>query len=192
MSPLFRSILLPLVCVPSVSTGQAPDPLVNGQRIRVVSRCDLARDQVPTCGASSLRWTYTGQLEGHDHDNLRFREQSTKAELVIPTASITSLSVADGTRGHFLEGAEIGVVGGALIGFALASASSNSGDFIPPDASKFLGVVAGMPAGFLLGGIVGAAIRSDRWRLVSLNDQRVRVTPRLDTRGLGFGVTVPF
>jgi hypothetical protein len=53
-----------------------------------------------------------------------------------------------------------------------------------------LGVVLGAPAGFLLGGILGAVIRSDRWRAVPIKDHRISVAPRLDA--VGFTVALTF
>src|SRR2546422_880624 len=51
------------------------------------------------------------------------RAQSSNAAFVIPTTSVTRLSSGEGTRGHFWAGAGIGLLGGALIGGAIGSAT---------------------------------------------------------------------
>ena len=112
MSRLFESILLPLLLAPSVSVAQTPDSMVKGQRVRVVSRCEVASDQAPVCREGGPLRIYTGQLETLDGGNLHIRAQSNNAELVIPTASVTRLSIREGTRGHFWAGAGIGLLGG--------------------------------------------------------------------------------
>jgi len=191
MSRLFKSILLPLLLAPSVSVGQTPDSLVKGQRVRVVSRCEVASDQAPVCREGGPLRTYTGQLETLDGGNLHIRAQSNNAEFVIPTAFITRLSIGVGTRGHFWAGAGIGLLSGALIGGVIGSTTQFCiSECSPEDKATGVGVILGAPAGFLLGGVIGTLIRSDRWRLVSINDHPISVAPRLGARG--FTVDVRF
>ena len=194
MSRLFKSILLPLLLAPSVSVAQTPDSMVKGQRVRVVSRCEVASDQAPVCREGGPLRIYTGQLETLDGGNLHIRAQSNNAELVIPTASVTRLSIREGTRGHFWAGAGIGLLGGALIGGLIGSTTEFCIDSCTREQAQqgaiVAGVILGAPAGFLVGGAIGALSRSDRWRLVSSNNQRISVAPRLSA--LGFTVDVRF
>jgi hypothetical protein len=190
MARLFMAILLPLFLAPSVSVAQTPDSLVKGQRVRVVARCEVA----PDCREGDPRWIHVGQLEALDRDSLHIRARANNAELVIPTSSIARLYVVDGTKGHFWVGAGIGLLGGALIGGVIGSTTQFCIDECTDAQAQAgaieAGVILGAPAGFLLGGITGALIRSDRWRLVSIKDHRIGVAPRLDARG--FSVDVRF
>src|SRR5881396_341206 len=117
------------------------------------------------------------------------RAQSSNPAFVIHTTSVTRLSSGEGTRGHFWAGAGIGLLGGALgstTEFCIDSCSAaqaRSGAII-------VGVILGGSAGFLLGGVIGTLIRSDRSSSASFNDHRVSVGPRLDAPG--FTVDVRF
>ena len=194
MSRLFMAILLPLLVTPSGSVAQAPDSLSKEQRIRVITRCKVVPGLAPDCRESDSRWTYIGQLEALDRDSLRVRSQSTNAERVIPTASIVRLEVADGTKGHFWTGAGIGLLGGALIGAVIGSTTGfctgECTDAAAQDGAIAAGVIVGAPVGFLIGGVIGSQIRTDRWRLISINDHVIGVVPRFDAAG--FAVDVRF
>jgi len=146
------------------------------------------------CREGHPPWTYTGQLEALHRDSLHIRAQADSAVLVVPRASIAHLYVVDGTRTHFWKGAGIGLLGGALIGGLIGSTTEFCLDSCTTaEAQKgaiAVGVIFGAPAGFLLGGVIGALTRSERWRLVSINDHRISVAPRLSPRG--FTVNVGF
>jgi hypothetical protein len=186
MSRLFMAILLALLLAPGVSVAQTPGSLMKGQRVRVVARCEAA-----DCGEGDSQRIYTGQLEALNPDSLHIRTHAKNAEFVIPTATIARLYTVDGTRGHFWVGAGIGLLGGALIGGAIGSTTQFCiAECTPEDKATGVGVILGAPVGFLLGGIIGARIRSDRWRLVSIKDRRIGVAPRLDA--LGFIVDLRF
>jgi len=194
MSRLFTAGLLPLLLAPSLSVAQTPDSLVRGQRVRVVAQCKVASNLALDCRAGHPPWTYTGQLEALHRDSLHIRAQADSAVLVVPRASIAHLYVVDGTRTHFWKGAGIGLLGGALIGGLIGSTTEFCIDeCTTAEAQKeaiAVGVIFGAPAGFLLGGVIGALTRSERWRLVSINDHRISVAPRLSPRG--FTVNVGF
>src|SRR6185295_5914126 len=120
-------------------------------------------------------------------DSLRLREQAGDGDLVIPMASVDRLEVREGTKGHFWTGAGIGLVGGALLGAAIGSTTEFCIDECTAEDAKAgaieVGVAVGAPVGFLIGGVIGAHKRTDQWRLISIADQRVGVTPRLDALG---------
>lgn len=195
MSRLLKSIHLLLVFAPTLATAQAQSLLSKGQQVRVVTRCDMARDSLVLCPAPGVpaphEWAYSGQLEALDADTLRIRVGSNKSVFAIATASIARLSVANGTRGHFWTGAGMGLLAGVLIGAAIGSTQNLEGSFLFSNTDpKLLGAVVGAPAGFLLGGVIGTLIRSDRWQAVAINDHPIRLAPRLD--GWGFTVAVTF
>ena len=125
MSRRFTSIVLSLLLAPSLSVAQVLDPLFIGQRVRVVSRCQMGPAPAPQCPGSGVpspyEWTYSGQVVALNADTMRIRGASSEAAFAIPTASIVRLSVVNGTRGHFWKGAGIGRLGGAFIGGASGS-----------------------------------------------------------------------
>ena len=187
----FRSwIFLPLLFAQNVATAQTPGTLVEGQRVRVAHRCRVTRDQLIECSERRSPRVTTGQLRTLDGDSLRISTQSTDAELVVPSAYVDRLWVVDGRRSRFWTGAGIGLLAGAVIGGVIGSTQEwclvSFGDC--DDPATGLGVIIGAPAGFLLGGVVGAVIRSDRWRAVSVNDHRISVEPRPDALGLRLSV----
>lgn len=195
MPRLLKSILMLLFLAPTLASAQTRNPLSKGQRVRVVTRCEMARDSLGLCRApviaSPHAWTYSGQLEALDADTLRIRVGSNTAVFAIATTAIARLSVVDGTRGHFWTGAGMGLLGGVLIGGIIGSTQNLEGSFLFSNTNPtLLGAVVGAPAGVLLGGVIGALIRSDRWQAVPMNDQRIRVVPRLGA--WGFTVMVTF
>ena len=125
---------------------------------------------------------------------LDIRPQSNNAAFVIPTTSITRMSSAAGTRGHFWAGAGIGLLGGALIGGLIGSTTEFCLDSCTPEEARSgaikAGVILGAPAGLLLGGVIGALIRSDRPSPASFKAHRISVGPRLGAPG--FTVDVRF
>lgn len=187
MFRLFASIVLALLLAPTTSVAQLTRELVQGQRIRVQSRCDILKAHVLRCPDAGYLWTYDGQLGAFEGDSLRIRPKSGQPEYAIPARSITSISVLDGTRGHLWEGAGLGLIGGAILGLGIGSMMEFCVFSCGPATE--LGAMVGAPAGFLLGGIIGTLIRSDRWRLVSVDAQRIRVAPRLDTPGFTVSLT---
>src|SRR5213593_4604595 len=194
MSRLFTAGLLPLLLAPSLSVAQTPDSLVRGQRVRVVAQCKVASNLALDCRAGHPPWTYTGELEALHRDSLHIRAHADSAVLVVPRASIAHLYVVDGTRTHFWKGAGIGLLGGALIGGLIGSTTELCLDSCTAAQARSgaitAGVILGGSAGFLLGGVIGALIRSDRSSSASFNDHRISVGPRLDAPG--FTVDVRF
>ncbi len=192
MSRRFSTILLLLLLAPSLASSQTRDALVKGRQLRVVSRCEMARDSIVRCPTPGTpwpyEWTYSGQLEALDADTIHIRMRSNEEAFAIPTTSIARLSYRDGTRSNTLRGAGIGLLGGALLGGVVGSTM----DFciFDCDPATEVGVLVGAPAGLLIGSVIGALIRSERWRAVSMDGNRIRVAPRLDSPG--FMVTMTF
>ncbi len=80
--------------------------------------------------------------------------------------SLTSMDVSVREHGHGWAGAGLGMIVGALAGYAIGS---NKTDMFEPASSILGGVLLGIP----IGAFVGSNIRSDEWRPVDL--QRLRV-----------------
>ncbi len=116
--------------------------------------------------------------------------QSTDAEVAIPTAYVTQVWVADGSRTHFWAGAGIGSLAGALIGGVIGwgQHSADGGWGWSLTCNTACGVALGAADGFLLGGVVGALIKSDRWRPVPVSHLRLSLEPQLDALGLKVSV----
>jgi hypothetical protein len=193
MSRILAPIFMALLIAPSRAAAQPGSTLVAGQKLRVVSTCLIRDGAVPQCPAPGLPVgrgsTYVGRLTALDGDTLRIQVRSNEAAVAIPTASLDRLSVIHGTKGHFWAGAGLGLLGGALIGGVIGSTQDLSGSFLFSNTNPaVLGIVIGAPAGLLLGGIIGAAIRSDRWLPVPIKDHHIQLAPRLDA--LGFTTTV--
>lgn len=181
MSRFLRLIFLPALFSVSAA-AQTPGLLVDGQRVRVAYQCKLGRLHIVDCGPSRFPRVDTGRLRALEGDTLRIHAQSSSGELAIPTASITQLWVVNGRKGNFWAGAGIGFLGGALIGGLVGATQEWCALDCGPATG--LGMLFGAPAGLVLGGIVGATIRSDRWRAVPVNQYRVSVEPRQDAMRL--------
>src|SRR6266516_4496046 len=172
----------------NVAQAQTPGTPVEGQRVRVAHGCEIARDQPIECRERRSLRVETGQFRALDGDTLRMRAQSTDAEVAIPTAYVTQVWVADGSRTHFWAGAGIGSLAGALIGGVIGSTQQPAEGLTCPSPATACGVALGAPAGFLLGGVVGALIKSDRWRPVLVSHLRMSLEPQLDALGLQVSV----
>ena len=133
--------------VPLLAQGLEP-----GQRIRVTAPDVLAERQV-------------GQLLWLDVDSLVLESASAAVpqRWVIPPESITQLEASQGRRGHagkgFLIGAGVGLVGG-LIGISGQGTCTGSGNY-----GEFCAIIVtgSTITGGLLGLLIGAATRSERW-----------------------------
>jgi len=129
--------------------SQALEP---GQRIRVTAPDVLAERQV-------------GQLLWLDVDSLVLGSVSAPItqRWVIPPESITQLEASEGRHGHagrgFFLGAGVGLVGG-LIGISGQGTCTGSGNYGEMCAMIVTGSAI---TGGLLGLLIGAATRSERW-----------------------------
>ena len=68
-----------------------------------------------------------------------------------------------GHRGHFWIGASLGVLIGAVAGAVIVNAEAGDADSYSTDAAKFYGIVGGAIGGLLVGGTIGALIKTERW-----------------------------
>ncbi len=117
--------------------------------------------------------------------------------LALPLGSVIRLEVRGRGSWGAWKGAGIGLLGGGLLGYLISSGScSNTGGgrFVPAAGftltrEQCIGVstVGGAVVGTLLGLVVGATARADKWKAVPL----VRFAPQRDGR-FGLGLSVRF
>jgi hypothetical protein len=81
----------------------------------------------------------------------------------IRQAAIRSVEVSHGTRGHVLTGMLIGGAAGAGLGAAVAACNNCFG-------GPVAGAILGGGSGLLIGGVIGALTRSERWVPIAPND----------------------
>ena len=134
--------------------------------------CSSSGGRTPSIGVDEQMAVGSGQ-----GDSLRIRTASGQPEFAIPTGSITGVSVQDGTRNRVWTGAGLGVLGGVVLG-----ADRIRDGVLHPQLQPGHRVWGHdrRTSRFVLGGAIGALIRTDRWRLVSPDGRRIRVAPRLD------------
>ena len=152
-------------------TAQEPPPVTVGDRVRVTA----------ALGVRELVGTYIA-VRG---DTLELESEATL--LAIPMASVTRLEVVAGRKSGLVKGGIVGLMVGVGIGVAKVSGCGSGDDCF--DAGLWLS--APPLAGMLLGGVVGALIKTDRWEEVPLDRLRVSFGPQRDGR-LGFGASARF
>ena len=181
MRPItFLVVVLAVAPLPSVTAQEDPfRPRRTVQRLK-------PGDRVRVTAADLNIREFEGRLRRLHNDTVVVRpEYGGAPPVVIPLASLTRLEVRR-VRGNFWAGAGIGMLAGGLIGGVIGSTQEVSFCFLPyPEQCPTtpgtgLGVMIGAAGGFVLGGVVGAGIRSDRWRALPLNDLRMTLGPRRD------------
>ena len=171
-------IVAPTVGVSSVGASQVAVTRLDGRRVRVLHWCVTADGRREPC-------TDQGHVHSLSPQTLRLQTPAGD-ELVIPRMSIEGLWVADGRRGHFWAGAAIGLLAGGLLGAVIGSTQEFCVWGCSPATA--LGVLIGVPAGFVLGGVTGIMIRSDRWRGVPVGRPSASIDPRAEAVGIGLSV----
>ena len=149
-----------------VEAGRRPAP---GDRIEVESRC-AGLDPVPDwCGHRLTPIVGRGTLRGLTRDSLFLDREEGDSLVALPLSAIERAWVLGEPRTHFWKGALMGALVGAIAG---AAAGGAAGQDDPAFASLHIAVGGGggLLGGFLLGGLVGASIRSDRRTPVALGD----------------------
>ena len=191
MSRAFTGFVLASLLVPTVGVAQTSWPIVEGDKIRVNYRCQLADGQVvDPCPNGKPLQTASGRLREIIGDSLHI-VTGPGMVVVIPRTNITRMSVVTGQRGQFWEGALIGLAVGAGIG-ALAGLGSAGGYNSEEHGTLFPagGVAVGAPVGFLVGGLLGARSQTDKWGDAGAQGLRVSVVP--DSRGVLVGMYLAF
>jgi hypothetical protein len=168
---LALSLLVPF----HVMHAQAPPPVQPGERVRVT---------VPM-----VAYDLKGRWVEARPDTVRIRVDSDGALLEVPQSSVARLEVWRGRRSNFLPAAFIGL----LVGGGVAVAAVTTGCSPNVDCFGLANAVVVPPVvGLVLGGTIGALVKSDRWERVSLDgNTSLAFAPLRDGR-VGLGVSVSF
>ena len=160
-------------------TAQEPPPVKVGDRVRV------------TAAELNIR-EFEGRLRRLYKDSVVVRpEYGGAPPVVILLTSLTRLEVRR-RKSRADAGAGYGALAGAAIGVGSAAMLCSS-----EDCEEYTGAVylvlggGGTLAGLLIGSIVGALIKTERWEEVPLDQLRVSFVPQRDGR-FGLGLSVRF
>ncbi len=198
--------LAPLLVVSAVATSAQEQPSIEpGARVRI-SQCHTL---VLRSGALTTECArYTGTLVAIAPGVLEMREDRGVKGSTVPSDSVTKfethaggdtqtrVDVHRGTRIHPVRGAGIGfLVGGVATGvyFAIYCDPMADRDLCGgsrTEAGLGYGAFGGLIGGFF-GMLFGAAIRTDRWDEVPLDQLRLQPVATLDSR-LGLAASVRF
>ena len=138
---------------------------------------------------------FIGRMEGYDAYSLTILTDST--EISIAYADIVRLQRSLGVRSRLIAGTIIGLGAGALVGFRAASnVECNNESCVGEAIAATAMLLLGSGGGTLLGIIVGAAIRTERWERLHIPDQgAASITPIIGvhpTGRLALGVRISF
>jgi molybdopterin-binding protein len=160
-----RGVVALLICALSVAEAQLPS-LTTGMRVRV-----NARDGIEITGTVTTQTADSITVEGSD---------------AVAASSVTRVRVSQGKSfgGGALRGARkgglIGLGVGAFLGLVLADFDSSPD--LEERARFFAGVTGLVGAeGIVLGGLIGMAVRAERWSTVYRSPPKVAVG--LDAHG---------
>ena len=158
--PSFSSLvalgLITLAGTPLVAAAQEVVPKA-GDRVRVTVR-------VPSYN-KDLR--YVGNLGGWDEAALRW--ESADSPQSAPLDRVMKLELSRGEKSNWLKGGAIGAAMGFAIGFGTIALVCSGDGCYDSGANlnyAFAGGALGAGAGFVLGGLIGAGSRSERWSAV--------------------------
>jgi len=179
-----RNIILAMLAIAFVGPGRA-----GAQDVLLLKPGAKVRMTAPALGLSKQ----VGRVQELNGDTLVvlvdvLHKSSLRLEMTdVPLSSISKLEVITGRRGHWLEGAGIGVLLGVVVGAA-------SGD---DPSDQWFAYSAGQKAGMygvvfgLAGAGIGALIKSDKWAEVPLEQLRPRLIAAENGR-VGVGVVLRF
>jgi hypothetical protein len=149
----------------AISLGAQP-----GARVRLVQSDSITRSQA-------------GAVVAVRPDGMTLRRDHPGDTLAIGFAGIQRLDLSRGRHGHALIGLGLGAVGGALLGVAIGSANSGSNgsyQIFSKSDNEVAGAVLFGAAGALVGTVVGAFIRTERWHTVWLRSAADHAHASLD------------
>jgi hypothetical protein len=192
-SPVRGAAALAFVASASLAAAQAPvsdtapvaGAVTPGTRVRITRTYDGPR---------------TGTLVALGPDTALVRWQPGEPVAEVPLVETTRFEVAHGHRRQSLRGAGTGLLVGAVSGFVLGAATytgcegqTNCLDIVgsAEGAGAIGGIVLG-GVGVVLGAVVGAFVRSERWRTVPLARARVGYGVPAPGRGAGLVARVTF
>ncbi len=160
--PIYLAFACSLAAPPPAAAQRLP-PLQSGTRIRYAVSPDSG--------------TTIGTLLVQHGDSLWVLVEPAGASATLAASSLTRLEVSRGQRDHWRAGVGLGFLAGAVIGAAATLSRPASsvhvvlgGITVKADEDRpreaVIGAVALGTVGALVGGFIGANIRSDRWEVV--------------------------
>jgi hypothetical protein len=179
-----RRIALTLACWLLPGTVAAQYAAAPGARVRVVN-------------VSSSAPVLTGRLMRIAGDTVTISSAGAIQTALLLTPE-HRLEVSAGTHGRTLRGIGLGFLTGAAVGAAVGLATYKKSDCtglcvldFGPGATALAGAVLVSVPGMLIGGIVGANVTRETWRLVEHRPIRVGVAPA-GHRGVLLTLSLPF
>ncbi len=142
---------------------------------------------------------YVGTLQTFVADTLVLQAKGETAPRLIPLASVKKFEFSKGKKSKIVTGAVVGFFGGAatgaLVGLGLypfvCEGAEKEEDYFCGLAIFLEGSVVGASAGLLLGTVIGATRRVDRWQAMPLERIRLGVSP-YQNDGLLFSASFTF
>lgn len=169
MHRLARSALAMLLVIPMTPLHAQGEGLTPGARVRLWPTC-----AAPTGSESNQACRpVVGRLVKTEATGVLIQREG-RAPEAFPRNSSTRLEVSRGSRHHTLLGFGIGAAVGFGAGMVLASRAGCGGIF-DDDICGAYGIA--IPAGAVLGAVVGRLIRSERWRPIAASSAGLRLVP---------------
>jgi hypothetical protein len=166
-----RTLVLRIVCcILALASPLAAQRLEPGARVRLRPPCPAGTPCIPIIG----------RLERLTSDTIAVLDTNGVLHTRALTAN-TRLDVSHGMRRRILEGLGVGVLAGTLVGAILVAecrGPRSSGDDLCG-----LAVLFALPPGILLGGIVGATMKTEWW--LPPPERRIVLTPTRDGVRIG-------
>jgi hypothetical protein len=187
---LLSAAILPL-CAQDTDAGDARK-LAPGTRVRLTvdARGDTALTIKPG--------RYVGTLRAAGADSVQVQYVGGDAPETLPWTVVSRIEASRGVNQPLkIIAMSVGAVGGALLGYAAGDAlsseeCSDGGDLVvcgegtSDGVAKFVGTLAGIAGGALLGKVIGGR---ERWTEAAM-PRRVSIRPWGGHRGAGVGVSV--
>ncbi len=158
------------------AVAQKVAPLQLGQRVRVHSALARTPELIGGVQAMSADTLVVRQVDG----------AGASTATAIPLAYISQLEVSRGQHSRWARGLLIGLAAGATTGVILGASSDGNWLFSKSDLA-LMGAVVMAPVGGLVGLVVGALTKTERWETVALPRPAKSVTLGPQRR-LAFGL----
>ena len=190
------TILVAILVFVPLASATAQVPIRRGERMRVTGP-PVCQPTYTVCVGPPRQ--SVGTFWAWQADSL-IMERNGNA-LALPLDAVTKLEVSQGQKSYTVDGAIIGLlvggVAGAAIGYASYQKCESQGEFfscigdLGPEFAAWGGALVIGLGGGVVGALIGASTKTDRWAEVPLDRVRVSLGPQRDGR-FGFGASVIF
>lgn len=190
--------ILAALSLGSALRARAQEPWIAepGQRVRITYDCPVAAGATGSPPAGCHR--AAGTLVRLHGDSLTLTAGHTTTSY--PLSAVSLLELSRGRKSHWLAGAGVGFLAGTGTVLILLNSTGSSSTNICDTANNqdaagwgaCLGIAAvagGLPLG-LIGGLVGLALKTDRWEETPRDRLRVNIVPYRD--GVVLGASLRF